>query len=368
MLGVIIGVAAVIICVGIAQGATSKITDQISGLGTNLIYINIIGRGSNRTVTYPELIKYQQANSGEIAGIAPESTMSGMVKASNKSRTTSILGTSSDYADINNASVQSGRFLAAVDTTYNEKVAVVGTAVANDIFKGTNPIGKKIKIVGQQFTVVGVLTQTANGADSSDDDRVIIPINLATRLSQSSVIRSFSVKAASADTVNQAAADITTYLTKKFGSTRAFRVTNLTQMLSTLNTVTGIMTAVFAGIAAISLLVGGIGIMNIMLVSVTERTREIGIRKAIGAKKGNILVQFLIESLVVTGMGGIVGILIGVGVIKFIIGGLKIVPPVYSIPWIMLSFGFSLLIGLVFGMYPANKAANLNPIDALMYE
>jgi putative ABC transport system permease protein len=359
MLGVIIGVASVIIAVGFAQGSTSSITNSLSSLGTNLININIFGRGSNRNVTYPELVKFQEDNSDVIASVAPQASVNGMVKSGDKSRTTTILGTSPDYADINSVTVQSGRFLVDIDLQYNDKVAVVGTAVVNDIFNGANPIGKTIKIVGQQFTVVGVLTQTADGADSSTDDRVIIPISLATRLSDSATIRTFSVKATSASTVNTAVSDITTFLTGIYSNTNAFRVTNMTQVLSTLNSITGIMTAVLAGIAAISLVVGGIGIMNIMLVSVTERTREIGIRKAIGAKKGNILIQFLIESLVVTGMGGIMGILIG---------GLKLVPVVYSVPWIIISFGFSLIIGLVFGMGPANKAANLNPIDALMYE
>jgi putative ABC transport system permease protein len=368
MLGVIIGVGSVIIAVGFAQGSTSSITSSLSSLGTNLININIMGRGSNINVTYAELETFQAQNSDVIESIAPQASVDGMVKSGDKSRTTTILGTTTDYADINSITVQSGRFLADVDTQYNDKVAVIGTAVANDIFKGTNPIGQTIKIVGQQFTVVGVLTQTADGADSSTDDRVIIPISLATRLSDSAAIRTFSVKATSAATVNQAVSVLTTFLTNIYSNSNAFRVTNMTQVLSTLNSITGIMTAVLAGIAAISLIVGGIGIMNIMLVSVTERTREIGIRKAIGAGKGNILMQFLIESLVVTGMGGIMGILIGVGVIKFVIGGLKLVPVVYSIPWILISFGFSLVIGLVFGMYPANKAANLNPIDALMYE
>jgi putative ABC transport system permease protein len=368
MLGVIIGVSSVIIAVGFAQGSTSSITSSLSSLGSNLINITIMGRGSNINVSYAELETFQQAHSTEIEAIAPQASMTGTVKSGDKNRSTTILGTNTDYADINSVTVQSGRFLVDADTQYNDNVAVIGTAVANDIFKGTNPIGQIIKIEGQQFKVVGVLTQTADGADGSTDDRVIIPVSLATRLSQSATIRNFSVKAASAGTVNQAVADLTTFLTKIYSNSNAFRVTNMTQILNTLNTVTGTMTMVLAGIAAISLIVGGIGIMNIMLVSVTERTREIGIRKAIGAKKRNILSQFLIESLVVTGMGGIMGILIGIAVIKFVIGGLKLVPVVYSIPWIIISFGISLIIGLIAGMYPASKAANLNPIEALMYE
>nr|WP_207755353.1 ABC transporter permease [Clostridium pascui] len=368
MLGVIIGVSSVIIAVGFAQGSTSNITNSLSSLGTNLININIIGRGSNRNVSYDDLSKFQKENSNIIASISPQASTNATVKAGNKSRSTAILGTSPEYADINSVTVQDGRFLMQLDLDYNQKIAVVGTAVINDIFSGDNPIGKNIKISGQQFKVVGVLTQTANGADSSTDDRVIIPVSLATRLSQSATIRNFSAKATSAETVDEAVTILTEFLTKTFKNSDAFRVTNMEQVLETLNSVTSTMTTVLAGIAAISLIVGGIGIMNIMLVSVTERTREIGVRKAIGAKKSNILTQFLIESIVITGIGGIAGIFFGVGVIKFVIGGFNLAPEVYSIPWIVASFAISLVIGIIFGMYPANKAANLNPVDALMYE
>ncbi|MGH4139570.1 ABC transporter permease [Clostridium sp.] len=368
MLGVIIGVGSVIIAVGVAQGSTASITSSLSGLGSNLININITGRGSNRNVTYDELKKFQSENSTIISNIAPQASSSGIVKSGSLSRDTTILGTSPDYSAINSTTVQEGRFLIQMDIDYNQKIVVIGTAVANDIFKGTSPIGKTMKIIGQQFKVVGVLTQTADGVDSSTDDRVIIPISVATKLNKSAIIKNFSAEAVSADTVDQSVVILTAFLTKIYKSTDAFRVTNMAAVLSTLNSITSTLTVVLAGIASISLVVGGIGIMNIMLVSVTERTREIGVRKAIGAKKRNILTQFLIEALVVTGLGGIMGVIIGVCTIHFVIGGLGIVPEVYSIPWILLSFGISLLIGVVFGMYPANKAANLNPIDALAYE
>lgn len=368
MLGVIIGVGSVIIAVGVAQGSTASITSSLSGLGSNLVNITIMGRGSNRNVTYAELKKFQSDNSTIISSIAPQASSNATVKVGNLSRDTTVLGTSPEYAVINSTTVQEGRFLIQLDIDYSQRIAIIGTAVANDIFKGVDPIGKTMKIVGQEFKVVGVLTQTANGVDSSTDDRVIIPISIATKLSKSAVIRSFSAQATTADTVDQSVTILTTFLTKIYKNTNAFRVTNLAAVLSSLNSITSTLTVVLAGIASISLVVGGIGIMNIMLVSVTERTREIGVRKAIGAKKGNILTQFLIEALVVTGLGGIMGIIVGVCTIKFVIGGLKIVPEVYSITWILLSFGISLLIGVVFGMYPANKAANLNPIDALAYE
>lgn len=367
MLGVIIGVASVIIAVGVAKGSTSNITSSLSSLGTNLINITIMGRGSNRNVTLADLQKFQKENSRLISEIAPTASSSGMVKSGNRSRTTSILGTSPEYADINSVTVQQGRFLLQLDLDYNHRVAVIGTAVVNDVFQRKDPIGKTIKIMGQEFKVVGVLTQTENGQSSSNDDRVIIPISIATRLNKSASIKNFAVKAASSGTVDAAVTSLESFLLKIYKNSNTFRVMNMAQVLSTLNTITSTMTIVLAGIAAISLIVGGIGIMNIMLVSVTERTREIGIRKAIGAKKGNILVQFLIESLVVTGMGGAIGVLIGVCTIRFAFGAIGI-PKVYSVPWILISFGVSLLIGVVFGMYPANKAANLNPIDALMYE
>ena len=368
MLGVIIGVGSVIIAVGVAQGSTASITSSLSGLGSNLININITGRGSNRNVTYDELKKFQSDNSAIISNIAPQASSNAKVKSGSLSRDTSVLGTSPEYAAINSTTVQEGRFLIQLDLDYNQKIAVIGTAVANDIFKGISPIGKTMKISGQQFKVVGVLTQTADGVDGSADDKVVIPISVATKLSKSAIIKSFSAQATSATTVDQSVTMLTSFLTKIYKSTNAFRVTNMAAVLSSLNSITSTLTVVLAGIASISLIVGGIGIMNIMLVSVTERTREIGVRKAIGAKKGNILTQFLIEALVVTGIGGIIGIIVGVCTIKFVIGGLKLVPEVYSIPWILLSFGISLLIGVIFGMYPANKAANLNPIDALAYE
>lgn len=368
MLGVIIGVGSVIIAVGVAQGSTASITNSLSVLGTNTVYINITGRGSNRKVTYDQLKKFQSDNSSVISRIAPKATSNATVKLGNLSRDTTLLGTSAEYGPISDTTVQEGRFLLQLDIDYNQRIAVIGTAVVNDIFKGESPIGKTMKITGQQFKVVGVLTQKENAVDGSSDDRVIIPISVATRLNKSATIKNFSVEATSAEAVDQCVTILNTFLTKIYRDDEAFRVTNMAAMLSALDTITSTLTVVLAGIAGISLVVGGIGIMNIMLVSVTERTREIGIRKAIGAKKGSILTQFLIEALMVTGLGGIMGVTVGVCTIHFVIGGLGIVPEVYSIPWILLSFGISLLIGVVFGMYPANKAAKLNPIDALAYE
>lgn len=368
MLGVIIGVSAVIAATSFAEGSTQKITSSIQSLGTNLVQVMITGRNSNRNVTYADMQKFQEQNSDVIGSMAPSVSSTVTVKYGDKSDSTTVLGTSPEYEDIKNVHPQSGRFLSAMDIDYNLKVALIGTTVANELFPGTNPLNQKIELNGMAFTVVGVLEERASSQTGTDDDQVIIPVTIATRLTKNANIRNFLIQASSADTVDGAVNKVTDYLTKVYKNTNAFRVFNQAQMLTTLNTVTGTMMVVLGGIAAISLVVGGIGIMNIMLVSVTERTKEIGIRKSIGAKKKNILTQFLIEALMVTGIGGIIGVLLGLSIIKFVIGGFKITTEVYSIKWILVSFSISLVIGVIFGMYPARKAANLNPIDALMYE
>jgi putative ABC transport system permease protein len=368
MLGVIIGVAAVIIATSYVEGSTQKITASVQSLGTNLIQVTVIGRNSNKDITYSDMVKFQQKNSDVIGAIAPSISTTVTAKMGDQNTSTTLIGTSPDYSSIKNTNVQSGRFINQMDITDNQKVAVVGTAVINAICPGTNPINSTIKINGMQFQIVGVLQQTNNGQTGTTDDEIIIPVTVATRLNKNANIRSFVMEATTSDTANAAVSRVNTFLYNLYRNTSDYRVSNMAQMLSSLNSITSILMLVVGGIASIALLVGGIGIMNIMLVSVTERTKEIGIRKAIGAKRGSILSQFLIEALMVTGIGGLAGVLIGVSVIKFIIGGFHLTAEVYPINWILISFGFSLIIGVVFGMYPANKAANLNPIDALMFE
>jgi putative ABC transport system permease protein len=247
-------------------------------------------------------------------------------------------------------------------------VAVIGTAVVNALFPGQDPLGQKLKLNGNIFTVVGVLTQMETGEANTEDDFIVIPVTVAQRLGRNTAIRNFSFKAQDSADMDSVVEKIKAFLLDIYKNEDAYNVTNSQQMLDTLDQITGMMMAMLGGIAAISLVVGGIGIMNIMLVSVTERTREIGIRKAIGAKKRNILIQFLIEAVMITGLGGLIGILFGVCIIKFIFGGLNIVPEAYSSFWMALSFGISLLTGVAFGMFPAVKASNLNPIDALRFE
>jgi len=368
MLGVIIGVASVISAVAFAQGSTKSITDSIQKLGTNLIQITLTGRNSNRDISYEDLKNFAEENAEVIAAVAPQSSTNARVKYGSANMDTTIIATSPEYERIRNVHVTQGRFILDFDLEYRQNVALVGTAVVNELFDKVNPIGEKIKINGQIFKIVGILEERANGATRSDDDQIIIPVTSSRMVMRTSSIRNFAVEAASADKVKSAMEKLEAFLMDIYKNANAFRVFDQSQMLETLDNVTGSMMIVLGGIAAISLIVGGIGIMNIMLVSVTERTKEIGIRKAIGAKRKHILTQFIIEATVVTGMGGIIGILLGFSIIKFVIGGLGLVPPVYSIPWAMIAFGISLLVGIIFGLFPAYKAASLKPIEALRTE
>lgn len=372
MLGVIIGVASVISAVAFAQGSTANVTNKIQSLGTNLIQVSIVGRNSNRNLTLKELTAFTSENSDLISKVAPQISQSNItVKNGTENKTTTIIGTTPEYEDIKGVHVQSGRFIIDTDVDNREKVALVGTNIVTNLFGGVNPVGSEIKINGQVFSIVGVLQQKSDGSDQSDDDRIIIPVTSAQRLFNTATIKNFAIQAKSDTTVDSAMAKLTSFLTEIYKTNKnssTFRVFSQAEMLSTLSSVTSSMMIILGGIAAISLIVGGIGIMNIMLVSVTERIREIGIRKALGAKKRSILIQFLIEAIFVTGIGGLIGVLSGISVIHFIIGGLNIVPEVYSPLWTILSFGISVIIGVVFGLFPAYKAASLDPIEALRTE
>jgi len=367
MLGVIIGIWAVIAVVGLAQGSTKTITDRLQRLGTNLIQINITGRNSNRNVTYEELQQFAEQHAEDIEAIAPTVSSSVTLKYGTNTHDTTLIGTTADYSTVRDVNVSSGRFILPIDVDYRQKVALVGTYIVKDLFNGQNPIGKKIKINGQIFTVVGVLEERANSQQQSDDDQVIVPVTVAQRLTRNAIIRNFAIKITDGNRSEAVMNYLNDFLMKIYNDSTAFRVFNTAQLLDTLNSVTQTLTLMLAGIAAISLIVGGIGIMNIMLVSVTERTREIGIRKAIGAKRRNILVQFLIEASVVTGFGGVVGIILGFVTIRAM-SKLNIATAIFSIPWAILAFTISLAIGIVFGLFPASKASRLNPIEALRYE
>jgi putative ABC transport system permease protein len=366
MLGVIIGVAAVITLVSVGTGATQNVSEQIEGMGSNLITISVRGRGEGSgTISLNECAIL--ANKKGIASVAPMISGSAGTKFNDKKYDTSLEGITPEYAEVRNYSVQAGRFIVQSDVDYSQQVVLLGVTVSNELFGSKNPIGAVIKINGYEFKVVGLLEEKGGTIFGSNDDKVLIPITTAMKIIRNRTIRSVFVKAGSPDTVNLAVLELNRYFTGKFRDENAFSVFNQQDALSTLNDVTKTLGLLLSAIAGISLLVGGIGIMNIMLVSVTERTREIGIRKAIGAKRRDVLTQFLIEAMALSGTGGFIGIGIGSGLTS-LIGKIMSISMSVSADVVLLSFLFSLAVGIVFGLYPANKASKLNPIDALRFE
>lgn len=303
MLGVIIGVAAVIVLVSIGEGATKSVTDRIEGMGSNLISVTIRGNESSAALTYEEVQKWKER--AGIRGLAPTINGSVSVKYGSNKYDTSLEGVNEEYEEVRNHKVQAGRFILPMDVSLRQKVVLLGTEVAAELFGGMNPVGETVKLNGTNFKVVGLLEEKGSESMGSNDDKVLIPLTTAERLLNSKGIRSVYVQAESPEMVDPVVTQIDNILFRKTNDAESYRVFNQAEMLSTVSEVTGTLTAMLGGIAAISLLVGGIGIMNIMLVSVTERTREIGIRKAIGAKRKDILRQFLIEALVVSSSGGL---------------------------------------------------------------
>ena len=371
ILGVVIGVVAIVVLVSIGQGANSSVVESIEGMGTNLITANINARRMN-PIDLDSLNELAQNEA--ISYVAPIASVSGTVKAGTTTYDDGVVqGTTPGYESIRNWTVAEGRFLQQPDIDNRSFVAVIGSEAATEMYGTTHAVGETFSLNGYTLTVVGVLEAVGSSASGSNDNQILIPFTLAQRLSNQTSISSFYVSAASSAQVEQAQTAVESYLEKAFENynTRSFgtqySVFNQTEMLSTLSETTNTLTLMLGGIAAISLLVGGIGIMNIMLVSVSERTREIGIRKAIGAARGNILMQFLIESLVVSLMGGLLGLAISVAAVKALAPVLQMTLTIpVNVAW--MAIGFSVFIGVVFGMYPANKASKLRPIEALHYE
>ena len=367
MLGVIIGVAAVIIAVGFAQGCMAAVTNQIEGLGSNSITAMIMSRSSSRQLTLEDC-EDMEKSSQYIEKISPYILTNLNVKAGSNNKSSRVLGADESYLELQGLKMEKGRYITTSDIDRNEKVAVIGSAVQNKLFEGEEAVGQYIRINGNKFLVIGVTESVANGMEGTNDDMVIIPINVAQRTLKITSVTMFLATATSSETLDLATQKIKDFLFDIFKDDDSYIVFTQEAMLGIMNTISDIMMLILGSIATISLVVGGIGIMNIMLVSVSERTREIGIRKAIGAKKKDIMVQFLIESLLLTGIGGLIGVTLGLLAIKYIIGSIDLLEAVYSVPWTVAAFTISLVIGVAFGLFPANKAANLNPIEALRNE
>lgn len=364
MLGIIIGVSSVIVLVSIAQGSTKSVTSQINNLGTNLITINTFGTDLN--LAEDKINEIKKLNG--VKEISP--VVSGRVNVK-KDRTTSqvtLTGTNAAYTTVRDAKVTKGRFITDLDVEYRQKIAVIGSDTATTFFGMGNPVGQYIQVEGTSFKVVGVLASKGSSLGQSGDSVVIVPLSTGQRLVKSTSINQVYLQGKSADQMDFVMNEVKMTMASLYpNKSDSYTVTNQQDVMATMSSVSNTMTMMLGGIASISLLVGGIGIMNIMLVSVSERTKEIGIRKAIGAKRRDVLLQFLIEAVVLSAMGGLIGILVGLGVGKILSSMLSLTVS-FSSSIILLSFLFSLIVGVVFGVFPANKASKLNPIQALRYE
>ncbi|SUP41848.1 ABC transporter permease [Veillonella criceti] len=381
MLGIIIGVAAVIALVSIGYGVRSQIQDSISSLGSNLLMVYPGAPrtpGVRPTADSQKTIKMEDfttiSHLSDIDMASPVSSGSSyIVIYTNKNWTTSVTGVNSDFQYINNWTVKSGRFITASQVDRRERVAVIGNTVATNLFGSEDPVGKDIRIKNNPYKVIGVLDSKGSGSFGNDQDDVIyIPYTTGMeRLQGVDYLRMIYIKAKDGADLDRLQSDVENILRVRHNVKNPelddFNVRNMATVMETVEQTTATMTLFLGSVAAISLLVGGIGIMNIMLVSVTERTREIGVRKALGATYRVIVMQFLIEAVVISLVGGAIGIVVGIGSSQ-LISALTGMQTVVSMGPILLSFGFSMAIGLVFGLYPARKAAKLNPIDALHYE
>ncbi len=367
MLGIIIGVTSVIALVSIVDSTTGMIKNTLRDMGTNVISVSITGKGTSKEVKVDEFLSFIDSNKELYICASPIVQARVTIKYESSNINTIVEGANESYKVTNNFKVANGRFINSFDVESKQKVAIVGSYVKKEIFGENSSIGKKIKINGNIYTVAGELEEKQGSSENSVDNKVIVPYTAITRLTNSSKVSSYVVSAASSDITKDAKGQLNKFMERKLGTTDAFYIISQDEILDKVNEITGTLSIMLGCIAGISLIVGGVGIMNIMLVAVTERTREIGIRKAIGAKRKDILIQFLIESSIVSSIGGIIGI--GFGWLLTIVGGkLLAIDVTVGIGIIIISFIFSLSIGVFFGIYPANKASKLDPIEALRYE
>lgn len=368
MLGIIIGVAAVIALTSLGMGASNSVSDEISGLGTTSVSVNLSGNSSDEeVVSYDELMAFEDLS--EVEAVSPTvSTSSTLKNGTTSSDGVSVTGITTSYEKVEEITLQSGRNIMDIDLDNRNKVVVLGANVATELFGFSSPVDKTVKIDGTTFKVIGVLQEQGEELTGSVDDSVLIPFTTAQRFIGQTYVTSATVLMKDEDSVEMGMAKMKQELYNQFGGDEtSYSVRNQSDVSDALDSVSSTMTVLLAGIASISLIVGGIGIMNIMLVSVTERTREIGIRKAIGAKKKDILLQFLIEAVVLSSFGGLLGAAIGIGSAEILSSALDMT---LQITWWIVggSVSFSILIGIIFGMFPANKASNLSPLDALRHQ
>jgi len=380
MLGIIVGVGAVIAMIGIGQGAGAQITERISELGANLLMVRPgasqrgparSARGSITSLTYEDAQAIAQWCTS-VARVDAEYSRNAQVVYGNSNTNTSINGVTPNYPQVRNFPVELGSFLTEEDNRFMRRVAVLGKTVVGELFGEENPIGEYIKIKRSIFQVIGVMSEKGSSGWRDEDDIVFVPLKTAQkRLFGVDHVSAINVEAKNEDVMENASAEITSIIRERHkireGEEEDFNIRSQAEILSMVEETSQTFTMLLAGIAVVSLIVGGIGIMNIMFVSVTERTREIGIRKAIGAQRRDILSQFLIEAIIVSLAGGIIGVFSGILASKLMsqFGGWETVITPISVA---LSFSFALAVGLFFGFYPARKASLLNPIDALRYE
>jgi putative ABC transport system permease protein len=392
MLGILIGVAAVILLVAVGNGASVQVQSQIQSLGANIIYVYPAtqrvggvaqGFGGGQTLSQADVDALNdKSQAPDIVTAIPVAQSFGNMVYQSQNWQAAVTGTTQDFPSVRNFDIAAGQMFTSQDNADDAKVVVLGETVVDNLFNGdpNAAVGQSIKINRQTFRVAGVFAPKGTGAGSNQDNVAVVPINTAWAYlsgGRGRNIAQINIEATDPSTVTAAQSEATQILLNRHNisdpSLADFTTQSQQDIQNTAGQITGILTVLLGSIAAISLVVGGIGIMNIMLVTVTERTREIGIRKAIGARRSDILLQFLIESMFLSGFGGLFGIVVGAGVSSYL-GTVasrissSFPPPVVSIPSVLLAFGVSVGIGLFFGIYPANRAAVLKPIEALRYE